>query len=141
MRKLTALMAGLIFGLGLYLSSMTNPTKVLAFLDLAGAWDPSLAFVMIGAIAMSIFPYYVARHRKVSLLGAPIQIPTKRVIDRRLVLGSVVFGIGWGIAGLCPGPALALLLTGRWQVVLFVLSMLVGMLIFEWLERRIKDRN
>jgi uncharacterized membrane protein YedE/YeeE len=141
MRKLTALMAGLIFGLGLYLSGMTNPTKVLAFLDLAGAWDPSLAFVMIGAIAMSSFPYYVARHRKVSLLGAPIQIPTKRVIDRRLVLGSVVFGIGWGIAGLCPGPALALLLTGRWQVVLFVLSMLVGMLIFEWLERRIKDRN
>lgn len=136
MRKLTALMAGLIFGLGLYLSGMTNPAKVLAFLDLAGDWDPSLALVMAGALAVSSVAFYIARRRQVSLLGAPFQIPTNRKIDRRLVLGSLLFGMGWAIAGLCPGPALALLLTGHWQVVTFTLAMLVGMLIFEGLESR-----
>ena len=136
MRKLTALMAGLIFGLGLYLSGMTNPAKVLAFLDLAGDWDPSLALVMAGALAVSSVAFYCARRRQVSLLGAPLQIPTNRKIDRRLVLGSLLFGMGWAIAGLCPGPALALLLTGHWQVVVFTLAMLVGMLIFQGLESR-----
>lgn len=136
MRKLTALFAGLIFGLGLYLSGMTNPAKVLAFLDLAGDWDPSLAFVMIGALVVSSVPFYFARRRQVSLLGAPLQMPTNRKIDRRLVLGSLLFGMGWAIAGLCPGPALALLLTGHWQVVVFTLAMMVGMLIFEGLESR-----
>mgnify|MGYP003658002558 FL=1 len=115
MRKLTALMTGLIFGLGLHLSGMTNPAKVLAFLDLAGDWDPSLALVMLGALAVSSVPFYLVRNRQVSLLGAPIQMPTQRTIDRRLVLGSLVFGMGWAIAGLCPGPAVALLLTGQWQ--------------------------
>lgn len=135
MRKLTALIAGLIFGLGLYLSGMTNPAKVLAFLDLAGDWDPSLALVMAGALAVSSVAFYFARRRQVSLLGAPLQIPTNRKIDRRLVLGSLLFGMGWAIAGLCPGPALALLLTGHWQVVVFTLAMLLGMLIFEGLNR------
>lgn len=136
MRKLTALIAGLIFGLGLYLSGMTDPTKVLGFLDLAGDWDPSLALVMAGALAVSSVAFYFARRRQVSLLGAPLQIPTNRKIDRRLVLGSLLFGMGWAIAGLCPGPALALLLTGHWQVVVFTLTMLVGMLIFEGFESR-----
>ncbi|MBZ6462537.1 YeeE/YedE family protein [Pseudomonas fluorescens group sp.] len=116
MRKLTALIAGLIFGLGLYLSGMTNPAKVLGFLDLAGEWDPSLALVMLGALVVSSVFFYFARLRRTSLLGAPMQMPTHRTFDRRLVLGSVVFGVGWGIAGLCPGPAVALLLTGQWQV-------------------------
>ena len=129
-------MAGLIFGLGLYLSGMTNPAKVLAFLDLAGGWDPSLALVMAGALVVSSIAFYFARHRQVSLLGAPFQMPTNRKIDRRLVLGSLLFGMGWAIAGLCPGPALALLLTGHWQVVVFTLGMLVGMLIFAGLESR-----
>ena len=129
-------MAGLIFGLGLYLSGMTNPAKVLAFLDLAGGWDPSLALVMAGALVVSSIAFYFARHRQVSLLGAPFQMPTNRKIDRRLVLGSLLFGMGWAIAGLCPGPALALLLTGHWQVVVFTLAMLVGMLIFAGLESR-----
>lgn len=136
MRNLFALLAGLMFGLGLYLSGMSNPAKVLAFLDVAGVWDPSLAFVMIGAIAIASIPYYVARRRRLSLLGAPINLPAQRAIERRLVFGSLAFGAGWGIAGLCPGPALALLLTGRWPVVLFVVSMLAGMLIFESIERR-----
>ncbi|MCS3511263.1 DUF6691 family protein [Pseudomonas grimontii] len=136
MRKLTALMTGLIFGLGLHLSGMTNPAKVLAFLDLAGDWDPSLALVMLGALAVSSVPFYLVRNRQVSLLGAPIQMPTQRTIDRRLVLGSLVFGMGWAIAGLCPGPAVALLLTGQWQVVVFTLAMVAGMLIFAGIESR-----
>ena len=136
MRKLTALMTGLIFGLGLHLSGMTNPAKVLEFLDLAGDWDPSLALVMLGALAVSSVPFYLVRNRQVSLLGAPIQMPTQRTIDRRLVLGSLVFGMGWAIAGLCPGPAVALLLTGQWQVVVFTLAMVAGMLIFAGIESR-----
>ncbi|NWN50288.1 YeeE/YedE family protein [Pseudomonas sp. MAFF 301514] len=136
MRKLTALIAGLIFGLGLYLSGMTNPAKVLGFLDLAGEWDPSLALVMLGALAVSSVFFYFARQRRTALLGAPMQMPTQRTLDRRLVLGSVIFGVGWGIAGLCPGPALALLLTGQWQVGVFVLAMALGMWLFERIEAR-----
>uniref|UniRef100_UPI000F04F5CD DUF6691 family protein n=1 Tax=Pseudomonas viridiflava TaxID=33069 RepID=UPI000F04F5CD len=111
MRKLTAPLTGLIFGLGLYLSGMTNPANVLAFLDIAGDWDPSLALVMAGALVPCSLAFYVARRRQTSLLGAALQIPTLRVIDRRLVWGSLLFGAGWALAGLCPGPALALLLT------------------------------
>ncbi|EFQ62247.1 hypothetical protein BFW88_18555 [Pseudomonas fluorescens] len=136
MRKITALIAGLIFGLGLYLSGMTNPAKVLGFLDLAGDWDPSLALVMLGALMVSSVFFFFARRRDTSLLGAPMQMPIRRNIDRRLVLGSIVFGMGWAIAGLCPGPALALLLTGRWQAVLFTAAMLAGMLVFAGLESR-----
>ena len=136
MRKLAGLIAGLLFGLGLHLSGMTNPAKVLDFLDLAGDWDPSLALVMAGALAVSSVPFYFARRLQVSLLGAPFQRPTNRKIDRRLVLGSLLFGMGWAIAGLCPGPALALLLTGRWQVVVFTLAMVVGMLNFAGHESR-----
>lgn len=141
MRKLTALIAGLIFGLGLYLSGMTNPAKVLGFLDLAGEWDPSLALVMLGALAVSSVFFYVARRRRTALLGAPMQMPTLRTLDRRLVLGSGVFGVGWGIAGLCPGPAVALLLTGQWQVGVFVLAMALGMWLFERIEARRSARR
>ncbi|KTC56719.1 hypothetical protein AO262_15385 [Pseudomonas fluorescens ABAC62] len=136
MRNLTALIAGLIFGLGLYLGGMTDPAKVLGFLDLAGEWDPSLALVMLGALLVSSVFFLFARRRRTSLLGAPMQMPTQRKIERRLVVGSVVFGIGWAIAGLCPGPALALLLTGKWQVLLFTLAMVAGMLVFEALGSR-----
>ena len=136
MRKLTALLAGLLFGIGLLLAGMANPTKVLGFLDLAGAWDPSLALVMLGAIAVAAGPLAWAKHRAQSLLGAPMQIPAKRELDRRLIGGSLVFGVGWGIAGICPGPALAILLSGHWQVIIFVLAMLAGMLLFTALERR-----
>ncbi|MCG6574769.1 YeeE/YedE family protein [Pseudomonas sp. AF32] len=136
MLKLTAFMAGLLFGLGLLLSGMTNPTKVLAFLDLAGAWDPSLALVMIGAIGAAIGPITWARKQTGSLLGNPMQLPTKRELDRRLIGGSLVFGVGWGIAGICPGPAVASLLTGHWQFIVFVLAMLAGMGVFTALERR-----
>lgn len=136
MRNLTALLAGLIFGLGLLLAGMANPAKVLGFLDLAGAWDPSLALVMAGAIALAALSMNWAKRRRQSLLGAPMQIPQKRELDRRLILGSLLFGIGWGIAGICPGPALAILLTGHWQAWLFSAAMLAGMGLFEVLERR-----
>ncbi|WP_409279530.1 DUF6691 family protein [Pseudomonas defluvii] len=136
MNKLTAFLAGLLFGIGLLLAGMANPGKVLAFLDLGGAWDPSLALVMVGAIAVAIVPMSWARKRSTSLLGLPMQLPVKRELDRRLIVGGLVFGIGWGIAGICPGPAVAVLLTGHWQSVVFVLAMLAGMLLFAALERR-----
>ncbi|MDD0997564.1 YeeE/YedE family protein [Pseudomonas sp. TNT2022 ID1044] len=136
MIKLTAFFAGLIFGLGLLLAGMTNPAKVLAFLDVAGAWDPSLALVMGGAIAVAVIPLNWARKNKQSLLGARMQLPVKKELDARLIGGSLVFGIGWGIAGICPGPAVAILLTGRWQIIIFVLAMLTGMHLFSALESR-----
>lgn len=136
MGKLTAFFAGLVFGLGLLLAGMANPAKVLGFLDLAGAWDPSLALVMAGAIALALLPFAWARRRSYSLLGAPLQLPVKRTLDRRLLGGSLLFGIGWGIAGICPGPAVAILLSGHWQVLVFVAAMLAGMALFEVFERR-----
>ena len=134
--KLAAFLSGLIFGLGLLLAGMANPEKVLAFLDVAGAWDPSLALVMGGAIAVAVIPLNWARNNKQSLLGAPIQLPMKRELDARLIGGSLVFGIGWGIAGICPGPAVAILLTGHGKIIIFVLAMLAGMYFFSLLERR-----
>lgn len=136
MQILMALIAGLVFGLGLILSGMTNPAKVIGFLDLAGNWDPSLALVMAGAIAVSFVPFRIARNRSMALLGGPIRLPTASDIDRRLVLGSLAFGMGWGLAGYCPGPALASLLSGGAKPLLFVISMLAGMAIFELLQRR-----
>src|SRR6516225_2690052 len=105
---------------------MANPAKVLGFLDLAGAWDPSLAFVMLGAIAVGLVAFGVARRRTVSFLGADMKLPSERRIDGRLVAGSVLFGIGWGVAGFCPGPGLAALGTGTPKALVFVAAMLGG---------------
>lgn len=135
LRNLAALAAGLLFGLGLIVSGMADPAKVLGFLDLAGQWDPSLALVMGGAIAIGLPAFTLARKRQWTLLGEPMQLPTARTIDRRLVLGSLLFGIGWGIAGICPGPALVLLGMASGKGLAFVLAMLAGMLLFRWSER------
>ncbi|TDY89149.1 UNVERIFIED_ORG: hypothetical protein DFO49_3253 [Herbaspirillum seropedicae] len=135
LRNLAALAAGLLFGLGLIVSGMADPAKVLGFLDLAGQWDPSLALVMGGAIAIGLPAFTLARKRQRTLLGEPMQLPTARTIDRRLVLGSLLFGIGWGIAGICPGPALVLLGMSSGKGLAFVLAMLAGMLLFRWNER------
>ena len=135
LRNLAALAAGLLFGLGLIVSGMADPAKVLGFLDLAGQWDPSLALVMGGAIAIGLPAFTLARKRQRTLLGEPMQLPTARTIDRRLVLGSLLFGVGWGIAGICPGPALVLLGMASGKGLAFVLAMLVGMLLFRWSER------
>jgi uncharacterized membrane protein YedE/YeeE len=133
---LTALFAGLVFGLGLIVSGMADPAKVLGFLDLAGSWDPSLAFVMAGAIAVALPAFALARRRNRSILGEPMRLPTARAIDRRLVGGSVLFGIGWGIAGFCPGPALVALGMGLAPALIFVAAMVAGMGLFEAIERR-----
>ena len=128
-------LTGLVFGLGLILSGMANPAKVLGFLDVTGAWDPSLALVMGGAIAVALVPFQWARRQKASLLGVPMQLPTATRLDRRLVLGSLMFGAGWGIGGFCPGPGLVALGMGVPQAFVFVLAMLVGMGLFEAIER------
>jgi len=129
-------LCGLLFGLGLIVSGMANPAKVLGFLDLAGNWDPSLIFVMGGAIAVGFLAFSYAGRRKTTLLGTEMKLPTSVKIDRRLVFGSILFGAGWGIAGFCPGPALVGLGMGLPKAIVFVLAMLAGMGIFELLERR-----
>jgi uncharacterized membrane protein YedE/YeeE len=131
MNILFSWLAGLIFGIGLIISGMTNPAKVIGFLDLAGAWDPSLAFVMIGGIAIASIGFFAARKRTLSMLGLPMRIPTQRQIDRPLMIGSLIFGIGWGLAGICPGPALVLVGGGVSQGVVFVIAMIIGMGLFE----------
>jgi uncharacterized membrane protein YedE/YeeE len=128
--------AGVIFGLGLIVSGMADPAKVLGFLDLAGAWDPSLAFVMAGAISVAAVAFAMARKRTVSFLGAAMNLPKTRRIDRRLVAGSLMFGIGWGVAGFCPGPGLVALGMGEIKALVFVVAMLAGMGLYELLERR-----
>ena len=132
----TSLLAGLVFGLGLIVSGMANPAKVLGFLDLTGAWDPSLALVMAGAIGVSFFAFLFAKKRTRSLIGADMKLPTGRTIDRRLVVGSTLFGIGWGVAGFCPGPGLVALGMGEVKALIFVAAMLAGMALFELLEKR-----
>ena len=136
MPTLFALLAGAIFGIGLVVSGMADPAKVLGFLDLAGAWDPSLAFVMGGAVLVGAVAFAFARKRTLSLLGLRMQIPTSAQVDRPLVGGSLLFGIGWGIAGFCPGPALVALGMGEHKALVFVAAMLAGMGLFELLDRR-----
>lgn len=135
MTLLTAWLAGLVFGAGLLLSGMANPAKVLGFLDITGRWDPSLALVMAGAIAVGLVAFGFAKQRSVSLLGVAMKLPTARQVDRRLIAGSTLFGVGWGLAGFCPGPALVALGMGQSKAAVFVLAMLAGMAVFELLER------
>lgn len=129
-----ALASGLLFGIGLILAGMANPAKVLAFLDLAGLWDPSLGLVMGGAIAVGAVAFIIAKKRTLSFLGFSIQIPTSRIIDKRLVFGGLAFGVGWGLAGICPSPAFVLLGTGSIKGLIFTTFMVIGMFIFEVLE-------
>ena len=135
MYALFAFVAGLVFGIGLLVSGMVNPAKVIGFLDLAGQWDPSLALVMAGAVAIGAIGFFVAGRRKATILGTPMLLPTTRAIDRRLVVGGAVFGVGWGLAGFCPGPALVALGIGHPKAIVFTAAMLAGMLAFECLER------
>jgi uncharacterized protein len=135
MQVFISLLVGLLFGTGLIVAGMTDPSKVTGFLDLAGRWDPSLAFVMGGAILVGVVGFRIAGKRERSLLGEAMRLPTSTRIDRRLVLGSLAFGAGWGLAGYCPGPALASLLSGSTKPVLFTLAMVCGMGLFELFER------
>lgn len=136
MNAFTSLLAGLLFGTGLIVSGMTNPAKIIGFLDVSGKWDPSLAFVMAGALLVGSIAFRLAGKRQRAMLGKPLQIPARRDIDRRLVLGSLTFGIGWGLAGYCPGPVIASLAGGGGKPWLFFIAMLAGMALFELNERR-----
>jgi uncharacterized protein len=135
MATLFAFVAGLIFGIGLIVAGMVNPAKILGFLDITGRWDPSLAIVMVGAIAVGLVAFALARRRTMSALGLPMQLPTASAIDARLVGGSLVFGIGWGLAGFCPGPAIVALGAGYTKAAVFVVAMLIGMSVFELIQR------
>ena len=131
MGNLFGFISGLVFGIGLILAGMADPLKVKGFLDLAGAWDPSLALVMGGAIALGVVAFALAKRRELSWTGTQMEIPTNRTIDTRLILGGVLFGAGWGIGGFCPGPALVALGSGMGAAGIFVVAMLVGMVVHD----------
>jgi len=132
---LTAAIAGLLLGLGLILSGMANPAKVVGFLDVAGPWDPSLGLVMGGGLVVGSVGFALLKKRQVTLLGEPLNLPVSRKIDIRLILGSVLFGIGWGITGICPGPGLVLLGAGIPEGVIYVVSLLAGMALYSVIEK------
>ena len=136
MQPLVSLVAGVVFGLGLAVAEMTNPLKVLDFLDLAGHWDPSLAFVMGGAVLVTLVAFRFVLRRAVPLYGERFHLPTLTQLDRKLLGGAALFGIGWGLAGYCPGPALATILSGNSETWLFVPAMLVGGALQRWQNRR-----
>jgi hypothetical protein len=136
MQAVSALLIGLLFGAGLLVSGMTDPFKIIGFLDIAGLWDPSLAFVMAGAVTVGLIAFRLAGRRPAPLLGGEMRVPAAGGIDRRLVIGSLTFGVGWGLAGFCPGPAVVALGAGYVKAAVFVAAMLAGMALYEILERR-----
>ena len=137
--QLATFLIGVLFALGLGLSGMTQPQKILAFLNLRGNWDPSLLLVLGGAVVTYYVSFMLIRRRSAPVLVDKFSLPTKRAIDRNLVFGSLLFGIGWGVGGFCPGPALAMLVTGNHSILVFVLSMTVGMFVFESLSSRFSE--
>jgi len=132
---ITAGLAGLLLGLGLILSGMANPAKVVGFLDVAGPWDPSLGLVMGGGLVAGSIGFALLKKQPTTLLGEPLNLPTSRKIDLRLIMGSVLFGIGWGISGICPGPGLVLLGAGIPEGVIYIASLLVGMALYSVIEK------
>ncbi|MBB5659340.1 DUF6691 family protein [Brevundimonas halotolerans] len=136
MRLLIAILCGVLFGAGMIISDMVNPARVLAFLDVTGDWDPSLAFVMGGALIPSGLAYLIHRRMHAPVLADEFRVPASRLIDRPLIGGAILFGLGWGLVGLCPGPALAALTTASWQAAIFVVAMLAGMTLFRFTAGR-----
>ncbi|EMC8777932.1 YeeE/YedE family protein [Providencia rettgeri] len=130
-----ALISGILFGLGLVIAGMGNPAKILAFLDITGTWDPSLLITMAVGMVISGIAFLGVKKRSVSVLNCPLQIPTNQTIDKKLVTGSVLFGVGWGLAGICPGPALLLTGMGLTQGIIFTLAMVAGMAIFQFTQK------
>ena len=136
LQRATEFAVGLLFGWGLMIAGMTDPGKVIGFLDLAGAWDPSLAFVMGGAIAVGFFAFGMAKKRTTNFFGGALTLPTSKDIDKRLVIGSLLFGAGWGLAGFCPGPGIVSMAAGEVKGLVFVAAMVTGMAVFEFTDRR-----
>ena len=137
LKNIIGLLAGLLFGIGLLISGMTDPTKVQGFLDVFGAWDISLALVMGGGLVVAIIGVQLAKRQQTSWIGTLIELPSKTTINKKLLIGAMLFGIGWGLVGICPGPGIVLLGTGQWQAYVFIPAMIVGMLIYQWLEPKL----
>jgi uncharacterized protein len=135
MSRIFEFVVGLLFGLGLLISGMADPGKVLGFLDLFGSWDPSLAFVMGGAITVGFFGFTLAKRRATTFLGTALHLPKSSQIDKRLLIGALLFGAGWGLAGFCPGPGLVSMASGQGKAIVFVVSMIAGMIVFAWADR------
>lgn len=137
LKNIIGLLAGLLFGIGLLISGMTDPVKVQGFLDVFGAWDISLALVMGGGLIVAIVGVQLAKRQQTSWIGTSIDMPSKTVINKKLLIGAMLFGIGWGLVGICPGPGIVLLGTGQWQAYIFIPAMIIGMLVYQWLEPRL----
>ena len=137
LKNIIGLLAGLLFGFGLLISGMTDPVKVQGFLDVFGAWDISLALVMGGGLVVAIIGVQLAKRQGSSWIGTSIDMPTKTIINKKLLIGAMLFGVGWGLVGICPGPGIVLLGTGIWQAYVFIPAMIVGMLIYQRLEAKI----
>ena len=137
LKNIIGLLAGLLFGFGLLISGMTDPAKVQGFLDVFGAWDISLALVMGGGLAVAIVGVQLAKRQKTCWIGTLIEMPTKTTINKKLLIGAMLFGIGWGLVGICPGPGIVLLGTGQWQAYVFIPAMIIGMLVYQWLEPKL----
>ena len=137
LKNIIGLLAGLLFGLGLLVSGMTDPVKVQGFLDVFGAWDISLALVMGGGLIVAFFGVQLAKRQQTSWIGTLIEMPSKTVINKKLLIGAMLFGIGWGLVGICPGPGIVLLGTGQWQAYVFIPAMIIGMLVYQWLEPKL----
>lgn len=137
LKNIIGLLAGLLFGFGLLISGMTDPVKVQGFLDVFGAWDISLALVMGGGLVVAIVGVQLAKRQQTSWIGSLIEMPTKTTIDKKLLIGAMLFGIGWGLVGICPGPGIVMLGTGQWQAYVFIPAMIVGMLVYQWLEPKL----
>ncbi len=137
LKNIIGLLAGLLFGFGLLISGMTDPAKVQGFLDIFGGWDISLVLVMGGGLAVALVGVQLAKRQPTSWIGTVIEMPTKTTINKRLLIGAMLFGIGWGLVGICPGPGIVLLGTGQWQAYIFIPAMILGMLIYQWLEPKL----
>lgn len=137
LKNIIGLLVGLLFGFGLLISGMTDPVKVQGFLDVFGAWDISLALVMGGGLMIAIVGVQLAKRQGNSWIGTLIEMPTKTKINKKLLIGAMLFGIGWGLVGICPGPGIVLLGTGQWQAYVFVPAMIIGMLMYQWLEPKL----
>lgn len=137
LKNMIGLVAGLLFGIGLLISGMTDPAKVQGFLDVFGAWDISLALVMGGGLMVALVGVQLAKRQQSSWIGTSIEMPTKTTINKKLLIGAMLFGIGWGLVGICPGPGIVLLGTGEWQAYVFIPAMVIGMLIYQWFEPKL----
>ena len=137
LKNIIGLLAGLLFGIGLLISGMTDPVKVQGFLDVFGAWDISLALVMGGGLIVAIVGVQLAKRQQTSWIGTSIDMPSKTVINKKLLIGAMLFGIGWCLVGICPGPGIVLLGTGQWQAYVFIPAMIIGMLVYQWLEPKL----